>query len=237
VVKAREGVAPDGSNPAVRVGTVAERERAVAGLLAAGASAVVEELIDGDQWAVHAVRGADGTFDAVAARVERTVPRRAGTPSVFTLGAPDHPVIDATRRLFELIGFAGPGNAQFFVRGGEVLVHDVNLRLPASVAMAMRAGLDLPRRGVDAALGRPLPPVDPPRPGLRYVSLGDEIRLLLGGRDGGPPPRRIARDIVQGALSSTAMLDPPLRDPIWIGVDLTAGARNRARRAVRRVLG
>jgi hypothetical protein len=47
---------------------------------------------------------------------------------------------------------------------------------------------------------------------------------------------RVARDIVQAAIAPSAVLDPPLRDPLWIATDLGTGMRNTARRAVRRVL-
>ncbi|HTI34622.1 MAG TPA: hypothetical protein VL422_13155 [Miltoncostaea sp.] len=237
VVKTREGVAPGALAPVVRVATSAERDRAVGALVDAGAEAVVEELVEAPQWTVHAVRGADGTFDAVTAEVVRTTPRGAGTPSVLRMGEQLGSVLDATRRLFEAIDFRGPGNAQFFVRDGRPLVHDVNLRLPASVALAMRAGLDMPARGVDAVLGLPLPPVPPPGPALGYVSVGDEVRMMLhgDGNGAGPGAGRVVRDIVRGAVAHGAMLDPPLRDPLWIATDLGTGAKNRARRVARRV--
>jgi hypothetical protein len=45
----------------------------------------------------------------------------------------------------------------------------------------------------------------------------------------------VVRDIVRGAGAHGAMLDPPLRDPLWIATDLGTGAKNRARRVARRV--
>jgi len=236
VVKTRVGLAPDGESPALTVASAGARERALAALIRAGHDAVVEELIDAPQWTVHAVRDAEGRFAAVPAAVQRTYPRGVGTPTVFEVGAADHPAVAATRLLLESIDYRGPANAQFFLRDGQVLVHDVNLRLPASVALAMRAGLDLPAHGVAVALGGPLPPVRPPAVGLRYVSIGDEVRSMLGRGNGGPPAREVARDLMRGAFSSGAMLDPPLSDPLWISSDLAAGARSAARRAVRRVI-
>lgn len=231
-VKTRDGVAPDGGRSALRVDTVRERDRAVRALLDAGADAVVEELLTGSQWTVHGVRSAEGGFAAVAARMVRTYPRGAGPATVCVVDGPGHPAIDATRRLLEGVGYVGPANAQFFLRDGALVVHDVNLRLPASVALAIRSGLDLPALGVAAALGGALPEQHPAA-GLRYVSLGDELRAMWRGGDG-PSSREVALDVVRGALSRRAMLDPPLRDPLWIGSDLVAGARRSARRALSR---
>ena len=43
---------------------------------------------------------------------------------------------------------------QIFEDGGSFLVHDVNLRAPAPVALGIVAGLNLPALAVAAALGR-----------------------------------------------------------------------------------
>lgn len=231
-VKTRDGVAPDRSTAAVRVETPAARDRAVAELIDGGCTALVEERIAAPQWVVHGVRSADGGFAGVCAMTLRNYPRGAGSPTVSVAGPPDHPVVDATRRLFESVGYVGPGNAQFFVRDDEILVHDVNLRLPASVGIAVRAGLDVPALGVAAALGATVPPFTY-APGLRYVSIGDEVKAL-GDRAprqaGGASRAEIAGDILRGALTRGTMLDPPLSDPLWIGADLMSAARGAVRR-------
>ena len=236
-VKTRDGVAPDRSTAAVRVEDPAARARAVAELIDGGCTALVEESIAAPQWVVHGVRSADGGFAGVCARTVRNYPRGAGSPTVSVAGPPDHPVVDATRRLFESVGYVGPGNAQFFVRDGELLVHDVNLRLPASVGIAVRVGLDVPALGVAAALGATVPPFTY-TPGLRYVSIGDEVKAL-GDRTppeaGGAGRGEVARDILRAALTRGTMLDPPLNDPLWIGADLMSAARHAARRMRARI--
>lgn len=236
-VKTRDGVAPDRSTAAVRVETPAERERAIAELIDGGCTALVEERIAAPQVVVHGVRAADGSFAGVSAATVRNFPRGAGSPTVSIAAAPDHPVVDATRRLFESVDYVGPGNAQFFVRDGELMVHDVNLRLPASVGIAIRVGLDVPALGVAAALGESVPPFTY-APGLRYVSVGDEVKGL-GDRTppeaGGASRREVARDILRGAVGRGAMLDPPLSDPLWAAADLTSAARRTARRVRRRL--
>ena len=231
-VKTRDGVAPDRSTAAVRVETPDARGVAVAELIDAGCTALVEERIAAPQWVVHGVRSADGTFAGVCAATVRNFPRGAGSPTVSVAGPPDHPVIDATRRLFEAVGYVGPGNAQFFVRDGDLMVHDVNLRLPASVGIAIRVGLDVPALGVAAALGESVRPFTY-RPGLRYVSIGDEVKGLgdhTPAEAGGATRAEVGRDILRGVLGRGTMIDPPLTDPLWIGSDLLAAARRTARR-------
>ena len=235
-VKTRDCVAPDRSTAAMRVETPESRARAVDYLVDAGLEVVVEELISAPQWTVHCVRDAEGGFAGVAALVVRNYPRGAGSPTVSIVGGPDEIALEATRRLLDSIDYRGPANAQFFLRDGELMVHDVNLRVPASVALAIRGGLDVPALGVAAALGRPLPPMGPPATGLRYVSVGDEVRDILTPAANGQrtPVREVVADIARGAVSRRAMLDPPLSDPLWIAADLFAGAKGLARRVLRR---
>jgi hypothetical protein len=232
-VKSRDGVGPDGGTAAARVTTAEERDRAVGALIGAGLEVVVEELIAAPQWIVHCARDGEGGFAGVAAVVDRNFPRGAGSPTVSVVGGADSVALDATRRLLELIDYRGPANAQFFLRDGELMVHDVNLRVPASVALAIRGGVDVPALGVAAALGERIPPAPPPPAGLRYVSVGDEVRdLVTRTAPGAPrvPARTVVRDIVRAAVGRGAVLDPPITDPLWIPADLKAAAKSGARR-------
>jgi predicted ATP-grasp superfamily ATP-dependent carboligase len=209
--------------PAV-VSTSAAREAALRRLLDAGLGAVVEELLTGPHWSVSCVRDGQGGFRAVVARILRTFPRPAGMPSLLQVAGPDEPASGAVRRLLESQGYRGPANVQLFERRGELLVHDVNLRVPATVAMSMAAGLDLPALGVEAALGGAVGTgAASGGAGLRYVSLVDELRAR------GP-----ARDLAAAALSRRTVLDPPPSDPLWIPARVVAAGRSRARRVLRR---
>lgn len=225
VVKARvTGTVPGAGSVSV-VSTPAERDAILARYRGAGVDAVVEELIQSEHWSVHCVRGGEGAFAAVTAVILRTYPRTAGMPSVFEV-RPTHPAVaEAARRLLDAVDYRGPANVQLFARDGEMLVHDVNLRVPAGVAWAMRSGLDLPAAGVAAALGRTWGSRDlPTRPGLRYLSIVDELRSLGQGRR--PSGATVAS-------RGSTMLDPPLRDPLWIGekaVDAAGRALRRGRR-------
>lgn len=236
VVKVRttDGRAP-GLEVVVRVDSAAERDAAVGLLIGLELEAVVQEAIEAPHHTVHCVRGADG-FRAVTGTIERTYPREAGMPSVFEVTGAEGPAVDAARRLLDAVDYRGPANVQLFAREGEMLVHDVNLRPPAPVALSMRAGLDLPALGVAAGLGLPLGPPAPIRGGGRYLSLVDELRALRHRRDarpGDPSALWILHDIAEGVVSRRVLLDPPLRDPLWIGPQIRAHVPGWARRAIR----
>ena len=222
----------EGASPPRLVRTAAERAEAVASIDAG--RAVVEEMIDGPQWSVHCASG-PGSFAGVAARVTRSHPRGLGTPSVFDVGAPGGaPALAAARRLLEQVGYAGVANVQLFERRGEMLVHDINLRPAAGLALAIRAGLDLPRIAVDAALGRAAP-VEPAS-GRRFVYVAADLELAalldLGGDE---PAAGIVRDLGRAMASPRRVLDPSFLDLGWtasvVGRGLRLASRPGARRA------
>ena len=157
----------------------------------------------GTHHTVHCVLGEDA-FHAMTGHIVRSHPRAAGMPSILEADGGEGPAADAAHRLLASVGYRGPANVQLFSREGEMLVHDVNLRPPAPVALSMRAGLDLPALGLAAGLGLPIGPPAPVRGGWRYVSLVDELRALqdVGGAPAGAPGRgAIARDLLAAALS------------------------------------
>jgi carbamoyl-phosphate synthase large subunit len=214
-----------------------ERERALAVslLAAAGIDAVVEELLTDTQWTVHCVRGDGGQFAALPARILRSFPRNVGMPSLFQGDHGNPQAVDAARRMLDVIDYRGPANVQLFERDGEMLVHDVNLRVPASVALAMAAGLDVPALGVDAGLGRPLSLTSLTlRQDVRYVSLVDELRAMRSSSE--PRPGQVMRELVEAAVSRSAVLDPPLYDPLWASQRMASASRDRIRRVVRAAL-
>jgi hypothetical protein len=237
VVKPRRSTAEAGDlDGASVVRDVAERDEAVAGLLRAGVGAIVEERLEGRQWVVHCVRRRDGEFAGIAAVVNATAPRAAGTPSVLEV-VPGAAAVDATRRLFDAAGYVGLGNAQFFERDGEFSVHDVNLRPPASIGLAVHAGFDAPALGIAAVMDDPLPLREPAGPVFRYVSADEEIRALASAlRNGGrsTAPSIIRRALVAG-VRREEMLDPPLSDIDWVCGRVTVAFKRAARVARKQV--
>jgi len=142
--------------------------------------------------------------------------------------------VDASRRLISALGYRGPGSVQFIERGGTFYVHDVNLRLPSSVAVSMLAGLDMPRLAVESALGLPLDLQSVElRAGVRYVWLHGELRNLVRRIQSGEPPSRvweIAADILLALVSPHRVLDQlVLSDPLPTLALATRGLRAIAR--------
>ena len=197
----------------------AARERAVRDLVRVGLGAVVEERLGGRQWVTHCVRAADGRFAGVAARVVATAPRGAGTPSVLEVVGDHPPVLRAARRLFDHVGYVGLGNAQFFEDGGRVVVHDVNLRPPASIGLALRAGFDAPALGVAAVLGHSDGLVQRPVAPFVYMSAEGEAQIVAERvrAEGAMSAARLAAEVVAAGLPGGRMMDPPLWDLAWVG--------------------
>ena len=125
----------------------------------------------------------------------------------------------ASQQLLEFLDYQGPGSFQFIERDGRFYLHDVNLRLPSSVALTMLAGLDMPRLAVEVALGRDaaLGSVRV-RQNVRYVWLHGELRNLANRVRERQPFRRlweIASEILLAALSPRRVLDQfILSDPL-----------------------
>ena len=155
-----------------------------------------------------ASRGAGGSATACGTRPASTWSApgsRAtirGAPVSRACSAPHPPdgLESAIERLFGDVDYRGPATISFLERDGRLYVHDVNLRLGASVGLMVGSGFDLPRRAVEAALG-----VDSPaRPaccqsatsGSRVSWRPSEMRCEAAtwasrrrGSPGGSPPR------------------------------------------------
>jgi hypothetical protein len=233
IVKPRvAGESLPGVSPAVLAASAAQRAAAVGALHDAGLEPVVQELVQGQRWSVHGVRG-EGLFRACAIEVEASYPRGVGTSSVSRTTRPPRGLLASARRLLDLVDYRGPCSFNFIERGRRFLVHDVNLRLSASVGLSVRSGLDVPRLGVAAALGLAVPDEERPCRSITYVGTDGELRALareLTGRGTGEPPGRIAARLALGVLAPTHMLDPFPLEPFWLGSRLARRATRLARR-------
>ncbi len=216
IVKLRATAMGDAAIEVALVNDDRERATAVATILSAGHEAVVQERVVGTHWTVHSVRGADGRFAAVLGLIERTFPRAVGMPSVIRVVGRAGPPIEAARRLLDHVDHRGLANVQMFERGSRFVVHDVNLRPPATVGLSISAGLNLPALAVDAVLGREwAPPSAPLRP-FTYVARLDEAKALLDVARGDGPMAAL-RAGVNGRVRGRRVVDPLWRDPLWIG--------------------
>jgi predicted ATP-grasp superfamily ATP-dependent carboligase len=237
VVKPRiSGEDLQGAAAAISVRTAGERDRAVAALASAGLEAVVQERVEGTRWVGHCVRDGEGRLDLVASRIEHDYPRLAGTASVqrTVLEAPE-PLERGVRGLLDSVGYVGPATVSFFAVDGRMVVHDVNLRLGASLGIVIRSGLDMPRRAVEAALGLP-PSPDGARREIRYARLDGEAMAALDalrGRARGEGARRVLARLVEAAFARDGMVDPSPLDPFLWATVVGRRALDPVRRLVR----
>jgi hypothetical protein len=226
-----------GAPAAVSVTDAAARDRAVAALLSAGLAAVVQERVEGVRWVGHCVRHGDGTLDLVASRIDRDYPRAAGTASLQRTVLDVPPALEwGVRCLLDEVDYRGPATVSFLDDGHRMVVHDVNLRLGASVGIVIRSGLDMPRRAVEAALGRGAG-VHGARRSIRYARVDGEVAATidaLRGRGDGDPAHRIFGRLVSAGISRDGMVDPFPLDPFWSGTIAAQRAVAVARRALRR---
>jgi hypothetical protein len=221
---------------AVTARTEAERTAAIEELLAAGREAIVQELLSGPRWFAHSV-GLGPEFRFLAFEALADYPRNSGPASFLRTGAAPPGVREATLRLMELVGYEGPCSLSFIEHDGRLQVHDVNLRLGATVGASIRAGFDIPRLAVDAALGRGAAPEEVVAPALTYVRMDGEWSALideLRGRGTGEPKGPLAGRLVRGALAPGWMLDPSPLDPFLLSTTVGRRLLGVVRRARRR---
>ncbi len=214
-----------------RVQSVEECEAAVSALVADGLSAIVQEEIVGEGWRFHFARSS-GRTSHVSARTCADFPRSVGQSTVSAFGATPPALEVAATTLLDSLGYEGVGSVQFVLRDRTWYVHDVNLRLPASVGGTVAAGLDMPRLAIEIALGRSLP-LDVVRArSMRFVQLHGELaalRTALAGKRAGRSPAAIAWGIGLAAVLPGRMLEPlDVRDPLSTAAAL-ASARGQTR--------
>ena len=208
----------------------------VADVEGATGGAIVEGRVIGKSWRIHFVADGDEVA-AVAVITVRSHPPNAGMSSVQVVPAIiPLELLRASKRLIGCLGYRGHGSVQFIERDRRFYVHDVNLRLPSSVALSMLAGLDMPRLAVEVALG-----LGPElgslalRPGVRYVWLHGELQTLLGRierRESIPRIWEVTSDILLAGLSPRRVLDEfVISDPLPAVALLAREMRQHRRRA------
>ena len=239
IVKPRASATPTKGKVLYRTATVvrtpAEREAAVASLVAEMGGAVVQEEVRGLRWLVEFVRSSRG-LATLPRLILRSYPPRTGSSSVSkTIEAPPE-LTNATRRLLDVVGYEGPGSIGFLVQNGRFLVHDVNLRLPFSVGATIGSGLDLPRLAVEAALDLDIPLEIGPVRRHTYVWFAGECKAFtdaVRGREAAAPPARIAAGVVAAAVSPRRLLDPPFTEPLPLAALAAAAVTSGANRVAR----
>ena len=141
---------------------------------------------------------------------------------------------EVARRLVAELAYRGPGSVQFIERNAGFYLHDVNLRLPSSVALMILAGLDMPALAVQTALGLPVSfAAFSARPGVRYVWLHGERCTLVNEIRG----RNLRAAAASAAEIALAVLSPSrvlVREPLAQRLRRFAGDVRSQRSARRR---
>ncbi|MGZ4416795.1 MAG: ATP-grasp domain-containing protein [Gaiellaceae bacterium] len=89
-------------------------------------------------------------------------------------------LVEPAQRLVQAARLEGVSEIEFRRdASGRLLLMEINPRLPATVELAVRAGVDFPLLVYRWALGRSLPPASPYRTGLRLRWLGGDLRWLI----------------------------------------------------------
>ncbi len=214
----------------VRVTERAECERVVKQWTDRGDTVLVQEEIGGVHWRFHFVRGRRCCHQ-VAARQLGDQPYRVGQSTVLEFCAMPPELARISRRLLDVAGYRGMGSIQWIERDGEWFIHDVNLRIPAAVAGTIAAGLDMPRLGVETALGGEPASAETLARHVRYVWFPGELAALrdaLCGAPSGRSPRQIAGSLLLGTVSPRRRLVPfDLTDPLPTIASITALVRRR----------
>ncbi|MCB0872390.1 MAG: ATP-grasp domain-containing protein [Thermoleophilia bacterium] len=200
--------------PAARVVTTdAARAEAIERILAHGVPAVVQRELAGQQWGVYCAVDGRGVH-GVAARVETTAPRVAGTPSRLQVRRTPDAVLAVARRLLEAVDYRGMANLDVIEVDGVVHVLDVNLRPAASAGLAVHAGVDLASIAIGDLIGRS-PATPELRRGFRYVSLEGELRVLRELR-GVRSRLALAVRLLRDVFDRGTLLDPSPTDRRWL---------------------
>jgi predicted ATP-grasp superfamily ATP-dependent carboligase len=146
----------------------------------AGAEAVVQQALPGDLTAYVTVRAADGTRLAeVQQRATRVWPAGAGNTARGVTVPVNRGLADACARLLDALGWVGLAQLEFVDDAdGVPRLVDLNGRCYGSLALAVKAGVNLPAIWAASALGETAP-AEPARTGVRYQRLEDDLRRAL----------------------------------------------------------
>ena len=192
--------------------TVGEAQAAVAAVESAGGTPLLQEALQGELIAYCVVRSRDGrTVGDLQQRALKTFPPGAGVSVRAETTPVDEQLREQCLRLLDTLGIWGVAEIQFIAPPGEPpALIDVNPRFYGSMALAIKAGIDLPVLATAVALEQNLPSFRTARTGVRYQWLeGDIRRARIERKDG------FARDLVSsiGFAPGAAHSILALRDP------------------------
>jgi predicted ATP-grasp superfamily ATP-dependent carboligase len=158
--------------------------RQVALVHAAGADALLQEVVHGRLVAHASVTDRDGTMVAtVQQEADRIFPAGTGA-SARARTVPVEPALHAgAGRLLRELGWVGLAQLQFLrPAGGEPVLIDFNGRFYGSLALAVGAGVNLPALWAAVATGRRVQAAPPAVAGVSFQWLEGDLRLATAAR-------------------------------------------------------
>lgn len=197
------------------------RER-VAYLESVGAEPLVQRYVDGSLVAYIAVTDRESrVVTAVQQRALAIWPPRTGGSIRAETVQPEPAVAERVGALLADLRWFGIAQAQFqWPRSGDPVLIDLNGRFYGSLELAVAAGANLPAIWAALATGRPLPPLEVPRTGVRYHWLEADLR-------------RAAHERSIRAAASSALWALRAHHGLWDAGDPAPALRHAARLALR----
>ena len=193
IVKARLHSPPGGNSARLEVGVAHDAEEArrlIVSIRAAGGEPLIQEMVEGELCALTLLLDQEGVvLGEVQQTAHGTWPRGAGA-SVRAITEPvSEPTRAAAVKLLTSIGWFGLAELQFIrPPSGEPRLIDLNGRFYGSLALAVRAGVNLPALWAGAAMergssrqseGNGGAAFSSARPGVRYQWLEGDLRRSL----------------------------------------------------------
>jgi predicted ATP-grasp superfamily ATP-dependent carboligase len=201
VVKARLHWSPDDPGAdrhvyAVECATTEQIGPAVREMETVGGVPLLQQRVDGRLMAVSVVVGRNGQLLAASQQESDRLSLRRTSVRAHTT-ALDKDLVERVRVLLADLGWYGLANLQF-LRGhdGRPQVIDLNGRFYGSLALAIRAGADLPAAWLRDATGNP-GPMQVARPGVRFHALEEDVRRARAQRQGG-----LVRDVARSLAAA-----------------------------------
>jgi len=194
------------------------------------ARGLVQPYFDGRIVTVNGVSWGGEVVCAVHQTADRIWPPNCGQVSCAQTVPPDSELEEATRRLLRSLRWSGLFNLQFIARDGERYAIDLNPRVYLSLALAWRAGLNLPAIWVSLLLGEPFS-AQGYREGVRFRAEIRDLRAVLTALRRGDR-RRAVNGLVPRRGTAHALWS--VRDPMPVLAELAhvrgwLGRRIRAR--------
>jgi|NGEPerStandDraft_6_1074524.scaffolds.fasta_scaffold21420_3 predicted ATP-grasp superfamily ATP-dependent carboligase len=217
----------------------AEVATAITTMTAAGGRPIVQEQVHGGLMAITLLMDQRGRCQASLQQVaERISPYWHNSVRAVTVPVQPEVLQPAVRMLADL-GWWGLANMQFIptADGARPRLIDFNGRFYGSLALARAAGLDLPVRWAELALGGETGGPSTARLGVRYQSLEEDVRRAGVQRSGG-----LIRDLAEtlryasGATHSTWSVADPRPGLRRSRAVVRTEARAAAKRGLRRLL-